>query len=760
VPPEQMFDVFLPHHSADKPAVELLAHRLEDEAGLHPFLDKWHLTPGSPWQEELERALDHSHTCAVFIGPSGMGSWENEEMRSALDDRVKRPEFRVVPVLLPGATMPERGAMPRFLSRLTWVDFRRMDGVQDAEAFRRLVAGIRGVAPGRDDTSAPTASTFSGDFTIRGVTIQQYFGDTRRSDPASRNRRAMIEKVWAIWITGVLQPSLPHDILLDLGLTERPVMVTRALDVLVQRPDLADHVQAPGTRLIDVFDRLDRALLILGAPGAGKTTLLLTLAQDLLVRAAQDSEQPIPVVFLLSSWAAQRRPLADWLVEALSEQYQVPRKTGRTWVEADQILPLLDGLNEVRAEARAACVEAINAFRQDHGLLPLVVCSRVADYETLGIRLWLHGTVVVQSLTPSQVESYLIQMGQPLTAMREALGDDSTLWELLDTPLMLTIMSLAYAGEPVGALRTHGTPEARRHDLFAAYVDRMFHRRDARTRYTRQQTERWLTWLAWQMTQHSQTVFLLERMQPDWLFQRQRWVPTQGTRLVAGLGLGLVYWLLAGLGGGLGAGLFFGLGAGLGTGLGAGLGTGLGAGLLVGVLVGLHVMSLGWLGSELVGGVGFGVLAGLIYKLYAGLVAGLSSGEIATKARPNEGIHRSARMALVVGLGAGVLAGLLAGLGFGLGGGLLVGPAIGIRYGGRTCLQHLFLRLGLRFNGSAPWQYVDFLDYAAERIFLRKVGGGYSFIHRLLQDHFAARYAEPGNDAHPETAGQGQSAPS
>ena len=92
----------------------------------------------------------------------------------------------------------------------------------------------------------------------------------------------MIEKVWAIWITGVLQPSLPQDILLDLGLTERPAMVTRTLDLYVQRPDLADQVQAPGTRLIDVFDRLDRALLILGAPGAGKTTLLLTLARDLL----------------------------------------------------------------------------------------------------------------------------------------------------------------------------------------------------------------------------------------------------------------------------------------------------------------------------------------------------------------------------------------------------------------------------------------------------------------------------------------------
>jgi hypothetical protein len=71
-----------------------------------------------------------------------------------------------------------------------------------------------------------------GDLTLRGVTIQQYFGEARPADRDSRNRRAMVEKVWAIWITGFLQPSLPQDILLDLSLTERPAMVTRALDLV------------------------------------------------------------------------------------------------------------------------------------------------------------------------------------------------------------------------------------------------------------------------------------------------------------------------------------------------------------------------------------------------------------------------------------------------------------------------------------------------------------------------------------------------
>jgi len=63
---------------------------------------------------------------------------------------------------------------------------------------------------------------------------------------------------------------------------------------------------------------------------------------------------------------------------------------------------------------------------------------------------------------------------------------------------------------------------------------------------------------------------------------------------------------------------------------------------------------------------------------------------------------------------------------------------------GHACVQHLLLRLMLKSNGSVPWQYVNFLDYAADRIPLRKVGGGYRFIHQLLQNYCAARHVEPG----------------
>ena len=141
------YHVFISHNSADKAAVEILAARHEDEAGLKIFLDKWNLIPGEPWQEGLEEALDASLICAVLLGPSGLGTWENKEMRLALDASVRNTSRRVIPVLLPGASLKGLQTLPGFIASLNWVDFR--SGLDDKNAFRCLVAGILGKAPGR-----------------------------------------------------------------------------------------------------------------------------------------------------------------------------------------------------------------------------------------------------------------------------------------------------------------------------------------------------------------------------------------------------------------------------------------------------------------------------------------------------------------------------------------------------------------------------------------------------------------------------------
>ena len=49
------YDVFPSHNSQDKSALEELAPRLIEEAGLRPWLDTWNLAPGKPWQEAIDR---------------------------------------------------------------------------------------------------------------------------------------------------------------------------------------------------------------------------------------------------------------------------------------------------------------------------------------------------------------------------------------------------------------------------------------------------------------------------------------------------------------------------------------------------------------------------------------------------------------------------------------------------------------------------------------------------------------------------------
>lgn len=132
------YDVFLSH--ADKSKIEALAVRLRED-GLKPFLDKWHLVPGEPWQQALENALEASRTCAVFVG-SEEGPWQHMEMRAALSRLVGDKTFRVISVLLSGA--PALAELPPFLSQLGAVECR--EGFDD-DAYHRLVCGICGMAP-------------------------------------------------------------------------------------------------------------------------------------------------------------------------------------------------------------------------------------------------------------------------------------------------------------------------------------------------------------------------------------------------------------------------------------------------------------------------------------------------------------------------------------------------------------------------------------------------------------------------------------
>jgi hypothetical protein len=82
--------------------------------------------------------------------------------------------------------------------------------------------------------------------------------------------------------------------------------------------------------------------------------------------------------------------------------------------------------------------------------------------------------------------------------------------------------------------------------------------------------------------------------------------------------------------------------------------------------------------------------------------------------------------------------GLFGGLSVVLGAGLIYGLIFGLISGGMFALKHFVLCLFLWESGLAPLHYVPFLAQAKELLFLRQVGGGYIFVHRLLSEYFVS----------------------
>jgi transcriptional regulator with XRE-family HTH domain/DNA polymerase III delta prime subunit len=335
-----------------------------------------------------------------------------------------------------------------------------------------------------------------------------------------QNRLHMLRRLHHSY-SDLMSRSLQGTVWLDLGLTKVPNAVQNVASLLLRTQSHAEQDWPAGTSILEAYNESGHELLIVGEPGTGKSTLLLDLAQRLVLQAEQDETNPLPVILPLSSWAVKRLPLQDWIVEKLRELYGVPHKVSTQWVREEAILPLLDGLDEMEESARPACIAAINTYRSSH-LLPLVVCGRKAEYEAAASHesLTLQSAVVVQPLTPTQVESYLVQAGEKLAPLHCALKEDPSLQALVTTPLMLNVLVLTYQGKKVDHL-----PKIRtqlQHQAWTNYVARMVERRGEARRYSHSQIISYLCWLARQMKAHNRTVFYLEHQQPSWLDAREQ----------------------------------------------------------------------------------------------------------------------------------------------------------------------------------------------------------------------------------------------
>lgn len=286
----------------------------------------------------------------------------------------------------------------------------------------------------------------------------------------------------------------------------------RPWDIAVTWSNGEEERLPPGTGMAEVFARMGRRIVILGAPGAGKTTMLLELARSLLGEA-EDEKRPVPVVLPLASWARQRRTIAEWIVDELVESYGMPRRLASEWLRTQQILPLFDGLDEVATNHRQACVAALNRYLHDNPTSS-AVCCRTTEYALLRKQIKLHGIVTIEPLTVEQTRSFLAEAGPGLDGLRATLAADPELWSLASSPLLLSIMALAYRDGP--ELAPTAMQAAPRPRLYGQYVRTMLGWRK-NPLYAPETSLRYLHLLAHQLRSEQQTVFTLDLLNATWL---------------------------------------------------------------------------------------------------------------------------------------------------------------------------------------------------------------------------------------------------
>ena len=455
-------------------------------SGQHEVFIDTNLLPGQIWSDVIDRQLATADYFIVFLSAYSANSPMVEaELRRAfeLNRGTRRPV--IVPIRLDNCDLPY--AIDAYTGRSQMI---RWESATDSKRLHQVLLGVL-------------------DSLVTG-------------DPVPKRIR-MIQRVREDWIDGFLQKSFYAAARIELGLRSEPDAVRLGRDLLVQRPSEVPIVLPSGTRLLSVFDEHLGQLLILGEPGAGKTTLLLELTRDLLDRAERNAQHPIPVVFNLSSWAELRKPLELWMIDELRSRSDVPKNNALEWVRKEQILPLLDGLDEVSSTHRKLCIDAINQYRSEHGFVQLAICCRRKEYSELTVRLRIPAAVTVLPLSAELVQEYFEDSSPALAEIREELLMDTELSDFLRTPLAISVVALANrrllltSGGERGERSSSFSTEDGRTWLFRLYVEAMFDRRSKEVRYSPEQMQRWLVWLARALSRRNQTIFHLEDLRHHWV---------------------------------------------------------------------------------------------------------------------------------------------------------------------------------------------------------------------------------------------------
>jgi hypothetical protein len=665
-----------------------------------------------------------------------------------------------------------------------------------------MIAAILGVL-GDQWTAVATAA-----ITILGLILawwQQQAGRPPAGDAARELATQLTAQVLSDWTA-----ELPNRGLEEHG--RRMSLRWRIVAGSNPGAELAAELGAEGTlrQLTDCLRRdADRGklprLVLTGEMGAGKTASCVLLILELAER-----DNCLPVLFPLATWDPGTS-LAVWMTRQLPEILGVPgttkydQRVAATLVDR-YILPILDGLDEGRAEP-AATRAALKAIDDQLGGRPFVLTCRSEEFGQANRGGTLHQATIVelQPLRPEEVRDILLRyepasVHGPLAPLVAELHDQPAgpLAEALSTPFMVSLARDTGGSlpEPPPGTVIPEAAEVYRQDLMGAFITKAYARDPS---VGPEEAQRYLRFLARRTDKAGRLAW--------WLLRRE--VPRAVFLLV---NVSIAGPLTAGLGA-----LFFTLFDRTWLGFWIGLGAGVGGAFLV-EFVGQdeprrarpRLRSKGAPEPEdlirivifgVTGGVPLAVGAWILYwgakyVVVGGMLAALSFAVARYLSQPNDPLTaltpdnmlRADRAAVFYAWLEGAIPGALIGayLGFAFHSGhrsafdslglltyspsvlALLGGACGCVISGIGLAELAFwsgswgrfivTRLWLARQRRTPLELMSFLDDAYRRQVLRQANGYYEFRHRSLQRYLAEPSPEVSVGAPGAGAGRGASA--
>ncbi|MEV6157334.1 NACHT domain-containing protein [Nonomuraea sp. NPDC052129] len=302
-----------------------------------------------------------------------------------------------------------------------------------------------------------------------------------------------------------------------------------------------------GPRSIGRFftDLHPQRLLIVGESGAGKTVLAIELVLQLLEPFLTGGERPghpqmVPVRLDAARWTLGS-PFEPWLAEQLAHDFGLTAKDAERLVRDRQVLPVLDGLDELDPEPSMGpprraigLLTELNRYSDLSGRRPgaVVVTCRAARHTELSlVRAGLDNATRIHlyDLTIEQINAYLRTRwpdGHPCDIHRDGLHaalsgpSGRAVHAALATPwrLLLTVTAVESGADPDELLRVDQNPDTRSaaariaRRLLGAYVPAataLAPRAAHGTPYRPEQVRSWLENLAahlrWQAARTTET---------------------------------------------------------------------------------------------------------------------------------------------------------------------------------------------------------------------------------------------------------------